>query len=122
MATATERANETFTEMATRWLNKVGDDYRITVGTGQSRRTLVFYRRPELISNERGVVVGIECWVRLLDRNGIEIHIDNHRIILNPPTVPRAGIRIDGNHVKDVAQALLEALLDSIATMPGVPS
>ena len=116
MAAAQERATETFAEMATRWLTKVGDDYRITVGSGQSRRTLVFYRQPQLTLDGKGV----ECWVRLLDRNGNNIPIDEHRIIFNPPTVPRAGIRENGNHVKDVGQALLEALLDSIATMPGV--
>jgi hypothetical protein len=118
MATAQERATETFNEMATRWATKVGDDFRVNVGSGQSRRTLVFYQQPQLTLDGKG----IECWVRLLDRNGNVIPIDEHRIIINPPTVPRAGIRADGNHVKDVGQALLEALLDSIAAMPGLPS
>lgn len=54
-------------------------------------RRLVFDQKPQLVRNQLGEAVGVEVMVRLfvgLD----EIHIDPHRVIINPPTVPRANL------------------------------
>ena len=123
MASAAERAQQTFTEMAQLWLNKVGDSITLTRGTGQNRQTLRIYQQPALVLNGAGEVVGIECWVRLFNRNGVEIHIDPHRMILNPPLVPRKNLTYDaqGNRIvgeQDAAAALVEVLWDSIDLTP----
>ena len=123
MATAAERAQQTFAEMAQAWLNKAGDSISINRGTGPNRQTLRIYRQPLLALNGAGEVVGIEVWCRLYDRNNVEIQIDPHRYIINPPLVPRANLSTDanGNRIvgaQDAAAALVEALWDSIDRVP----
>ena len=115
MATPAERAQQTFTDMAQLWLNKAGDSITLTRGTGQNRQTLRIYQQPALVLNGAGEVVGIECWVHLFNRSGVEIQIDGHRLILNPPLIPRANI---ASMTQDAAAALIEALWDSLDLTP----
>lgn len=52
---------------------------------------LIFDELPSLVRNQAGEAVGVSVMVRLFD--GLtEIRIDPHRVILNPPTVPRANL------------------------------
>lgn len=86
---------------------------------------LVFDREPELILDRSGEIVGVDAWVRLFDTNGNEIPIDPHRRIINPPTVPRAGIRWVGEGedavrelTPDPLEAFYEAVWDSVESVP----
>ena len=53
--------------------------------------TLVLDAAPAFIRNRDGVVVGIDAMVRLFD-GAREIPVDPHRILVNPPLVPRANL------------------------------
>jgi len=57
-------------------------------------RRLVFDRLPAPVRNGRGEIVGIDVMVRLI-QGSTEIPIDPHRIVLTPPTVPRANLRYE---------------------------
>lgn len=123
MATAQERAENLYDRIVEEWNGKTGDDYRVQVG----QRTLIFTRLPKLIHNKQGGIIGIECWVRVLDRNGVEIKIDGHRRLVNPPLVPRSALTydVDGSRIVPetitpamVREALVEALSDSILSNP----
>lgn len=54
-------------------------------------QTLIFDRKPEFILNKQGEIIGVDAMVRLF-RDGEEVPIDPHRVIINPPTVPRANL------------------------------
>ena len=63
-----------------------------TVTRGLTR--LVFDDLPRIVLDKRGQAWGVEVYVRLFD--GLrEIPIDGHRIIGNPPTVPRANLTFE---------------------------
>ena len=62
---------------------------------------LIFDRLPTLVRNKAGEVVGVEVMVRLF-RGVDEIPIDPHRVIINPPTVPRVNLTYEEG-VLDVA-------------------
>ena len=51
--------------------------------------TLAFDRPPAFILNERGAVSGLDAWVRVFEA-GVELHVDHHRRISNPP--PGSGV------------------------------
>ena len=57
----------------------------------RGRQSLVFDELPRLVLNQRSELVGVSVMVRLF-LNGTEVRIDPHRMILNPPTVPRANL------------------------------
>src|SRR3990167_11313193 len=57
----------------------------------RDRQSLVFDEIPRLVLNQRGELVGVSVMVRLF-LGGTEVRIDPHRMILNPPTVPRARL------------------------------
>lgn len=103
------------------------------MGVERGGLMLIFDRKPELILDRWGGVVGVDAMVRLLAANGRELRIDPHRIIVNPPTVPRANLTYvdgpeldkDGKPVKirvvgapDPAAAWEEAVWDSVETVP----
>lgn len=89
---------------------------------------LVFTRQPEYVYDRRGDVIGVDAWVELYDQHGNEVPIDPHRRIVNPPTVPRAGVRVLPNPddpdrpgrelTTDPAAAFFEAVWDSVADVP----
>ena len=77
-------------------------------------RRLVITRRPELIRNRAGEVVGVDAWVELYDERGNKVPIDSHRRIINPPTRDRAGA--------GPVEAFFEALWDSVIETPAAAS
>lgn len=95
-------------------------------------RRLVITKAPDYIYNEQGDIVGIDAWVQLFDDKGRELPIDPHRRIINPPTVPRSGIKDTetgelgrlGNPKKlrevtlDPVSAFYEAVWDSVESTP----
>lgn len=53
--------------------------------------TVVFTRKPALVRDTGGEVVGVEVWIRLL-RGVAEVPIDGHLRFINPPVlVPDGG-------------------------------
>lgn len=109
------------------WENRGGETLSITRGA----RRLEFYRPPGVITGEDGEIIGVDAWVRLYNVNtGAEIRIDPHRRIVNPPTVPSAGVlevpdptpeepgRTRRELVVDAAEAFVEAVIDSIRAAP----
>jgi len=98
--------------------------------TIRGSRRLVFDEMPTPMLNKRGEVIGVSVMVRLFD-GPTEIRIDPHRVIINPPLVPRAnltyvdGVNIDGNPIKRRVvgaqapeAALVEAIWDSVESAP----
>lgn len=89
-------------------------------------RRLVFTSQPEFIRNATGDVVGVDAWVRLYDGDGKELPIDPHRIIVNPPVIPRSGIKetVDakGKATRVLTpspyEAFIEAVWDSVESQP----
>lgn len=81
----------------------------------------------DVVRDGVGRVVGVEVFVRAY-RDGVEVKIDNHRRILNPPVmVPDGTTRnevVNGetvqvpNYVENVREALLTALMESITDHP----
>lgn len=61
---------------------------------GRDGLKLVVAKAPEFILDDDGEIVGVDAWVQLFDERGRELPIDPHRRIINPPTVPRAGVRL----------------------------
>src|SRR3990167_2197998 len=110
-------------------------------------RRLVFDQLPAPVIGKQGELVGVDVMVRLFD-GATEVRIDPHRVIINPPTVPRANLTWeegtlgpDSNFVgsgrivarktategaayrrivgaPDPETALIEAVWDSIDQMP----
>ena len=67
----------------------VGKAAGFTATRGLQR--LVFDDLPKIVLDKKGQVWGVEVYVRLFD--GLrEVPIDGHRVIGNPPTVPRANL------------------------------
>lgn len=146
VATAQERAQNIYDRMVEAWNSKTGDDYRVQVGPANNRRTIIFWRLPELVISPAHIeqrrnpetgqfepveipdrIVGVECWVRVLDRNGVELHVDGHRRLINPPLIPRSALTYDpeGKRIIPetitaamVREALVEAVVDSLLTVP----
>jgi hypothetical protein len=85
---------------------------------------LVFSVLPRLVRNKAGDIVGFEVYVRLFNNTtGVEQHIDPHRVIINPPLVPRANVTVDGQGNRVIGAqapllAALEAVMDSIQQTP----
>lgn len=98
----------------------------------KGRQKLVIDKEPDFIYNREGEVVGVDAWVRLFDSSGNEVKIDPHRRIINPPTVPRAGIIETATGKKDKfgralkdqeltanpGEAFYEAVWDSVVGTP----
>lgn len=95
---------------------------------------LIFDKPPTPVKNKAGEVVGVEVWVRLF-QGATEIPIDPHRVIVNPPTVPRSNLtyiddpsgEVDKNGLRvqkrvvglpNPEAALIEAIWDSVETTP----
>lgn len=74
---------------------------------------IVFDAAPQLIADKAGNVVGIDAMVRVF-RQGHELRVDPHRILINPPlAVP------DGDGVReDPAEAYLTAVVESLREHP----
>lgn len=112
------------------------EDWRSRAGSRLEKRgrdglKLVVAKAPELILNGDGEIVGVDAWVQLFDENGRELPIDPHRRIINPPTVPRAGVRLSETGkaeaglpvlkrtvTEDPAAAFWEAVWDSVSDAP----
>ena len=68
-----------------------GFEGRSTLVRQRDTRTLRFDQLPTPVRNQKGETIGVDVMVRLFD--GLrEIRIDPHRVIVNPPTVPRANL------------------------------
>ena len=87
-------------------------------------------KAPDFIYDKGGGVVGVDAWVRLFEGDK-ELRIDPHRRIVNPPTVPRSGVRRveDGvdekgkpkfrrEIIQDPVEAFYEAVWDSVIDTP----
>lgn len=98
---------------------------------GRDGQRLVVAKAPEFIYDAEGEVVGVDAWVQLFDEQGRELKIDPHRRIINPPTVPRSGVRlIDTGRAErghpvmnrqvtaDPSAAFWEAVWDSVESAP----
>lgn len=98
---------------------------------GRDGLKLVAAKAPEFIYDADGEVVGVDAWVQLFDERGRELPIDPHRRIINPPTVPRSGVRlVDTGRVErgepvmerrvaaDPTAAFWEAVWDSVERAP----
>lgn len=86
----------------------------------QGTKVLTLLSAPVLITNASAQAMGVEVLVSLTD-NGVPVEIDGSRRIINPPLVPRSGITENGDTrvlAWNVAAALFEAVLDSIASQP----
>lgn len=67
---------------------------------------LVFDELPTPVLDKQGQVVGVSVMVRLFD--GLtEVRIDPHRVIINPPTVPRANLTYVDSGATDARGELL---------------
>ena len=71
---------------------------------------LTYDHQPDFILGKDGAIVGVDAWVRLHGLNGVEIPIDPHRRIINPPTVH------EGND--DPLEAFMEAVWASVDETP----
>ena len=60
------------------------------VRRGQHKR-LIFDELPVPVLDKNGTVIGVSVMVRLFE-GPTEIRIDPHRVIINPPLVPRANL------------------------------
>lgn len=98
---------------------------------GHDGLKLVVAKAPEFILDAEGEIVGVDAWVQLFDERGRELPIDPHRRIINPPTVPRSGVRlVDTGKVErgqpvmerqvtaDPMAAFWEAVWDSVEGVP----
>lgn len=98
---------------------------------GRGGLKLAVSQAPDLILDADGEIVGVDAWVQLFDERGRELPIDPHRRIINPPTAPRAGVRlVDTGRVEqgqpvmerrvtaDPTAAFWEAVWDSIEEAP----
>ncbi|MET8987764.1 hypothetical protein ABZW49_20145 [Nonomuraea wenchangensis] len=98
---------------------------------GRDGLKLVVAKAPDYILDAEGEVIGVDAWVQLFDERGRELPIDPHRRIINPPTVPRAGVRLvetgqakDGRPAMerlisaDPVAAFWEAVWDSVEGAP----
>ena len=100
----------------------------------RGRQSLVFDELPTPVLDKDGLVIGVSVMVRLFE-DATEIPIDPHRVIVNPPTVPRAnqtyvddpsgevdkhGLPVQKRVVglPNPEAALIEALWDSIDLTP----
>lgn len=93
--------------------------------SGRSGLKLVVDKAPEFIYGTDGEIVGVDAWVRLFNDVEQELRIDPHRRIINPPTVPRSGIRVVGDGddavrelTPDPLAAFWEAVWDSVEDAP----
>lgn len=102
----TERSGIVHDACARAWRDS-GEDLAVPHGDGR----LVLLRQPGLIVDREDRVVGVDAWVRLYDPTGREVKVDNHRRIINPPTVHHE----DGG---DPYAAWLQVLKDSVAGTP----
>lgn len=92
--------------------------------------TLVFDREPALVLDKAGEPIGVDAWLRLYDAKGVEVPIDPHRVILNPPLHPRSDVTEtvarDGTRTRKIApvseqgkrEAFYESLWDSVLGQP----
>lgn len=98
---------------------------------GRDGLKLVVAKAPEFILDADGEIVGVDAWVQLFDKSGRELPIDPHRRIINPPTVPRSGVRlVDTGRIErgqpvmerqvtaDPVAAFWEAVWDSVEEAP----
>jgi len=100
---------------------------------GRGGTRLVVAKAPDYILDGDGEIIGVDAWVQLFDERGRELPIDPHRRIINPPTVPRSGVRIadtgqmdprrkqpiTGRQVTaDPVAAFWEAVWDSVEETP----
>lgn len=108
------------------WQARTGGKLEKAGGDGLK---LVVAKAPEYIVDADGEIVGVDAWVQLFDERGRELKIDPHRRIINPPTVPRSGVRMvdraeQGRTFKarvvtpDPAAAFWEAVWDSVTETP----
>lgn len=70
--------------------------------------TIVFDGRPALIRDRQGAVVGVDAMVRVF-RNATELHVDPHRICINPPVIHNG----EENPVEAYLTWLVESLRDA---------
>ena len=75
-----ERASLVHDACFKKWRDNRGD-----FSESRNGKFLVYDRRPDYVLNKEGSIVGVDAWVRLFGQNGIEIPIDPHRRIVNPP-------------------------------------
>lgn len=112
------RAEAVRADIRRRWDERQGAT--LSVDRGDTR--LEFYRPPDYILDADGEIVGVDAWVRLYDARGVEVRIDPHRRIINPPTVPRSGIREAPDTPRELtvnaAEAFIEAVVDSVQRVP----
>lgn len=117
-----ERANAVKLATDSEWGSRQGTKLEKTKGN----RKLVVAKAPEFIEDKEGNVIGVDAWVQLFDDKGRELPIDPHRRIINPPTVPRSGIRLveSGRPVMervltpDPVAAFWESVWDSVENVP----
>jgi hypothetical protein len=126
---AEQRARAILQETSDEWDSRPNGSSFLEKEFGSFRA--VIRQKPELLYDKENRVVGVDAWVQLFnDKTGREIPIDPHRRIINPPTVPRAGIsEVDdvdeqGKPIKrrilaaDAKRAFYEAVRDSIESEP----
>lgn len=58
--------------------------WSFTRQVGAQTWTLKMDRRPQLVRDRDGRVIGFQIWIRLF-RGLTEVHIDPHRMFINPP-------------------------------------
>lgn len=75
---------------------------------------IVFQQRPTIIRDKDGNIVGIDAMVRVF-RNGVELHVDGHRICINPPILVPDGL---GGYELNPREAFLTWLVDSLRDTP----
>ena len=122
---ATDRAEDVLRAMRQR---------RSGFASVRGSRRLVFDGPRVPVLDKTGTLVGVSVTVRLFE-GATEIPIDPHRVIINPPTVPRAnltyvddpsgevdkhGVRVQRRVVglPSPEAALIEAVWDSVEATP----
>lgn len=92
--------------------------------------TVVIDARPELIHGKGNAVIGTDALLRVFV-GAEELRVDPHRIVINPPTVPRSGITekvigadkygrplFETTYSPDPEAAFIEALFNTVSNMP----
>lgn len=118
------RADKVRGATAREWKDKTGAKLERRRGG----MTMVVTQEPELILNGAGDVIGVDAWIQVFDAKGQEVPVDPHRRIINPPTVPRAGVTVRENPddpdspirelAEDPLEAFWEAVWDSVEEAP----
>lgn len=114
--TATTKAIEIISALDVAWAAKVHTSLSQTRG----KQTLYLDQQPTLLIGKDGAVIGIDAHVRLFE-GGVEIPIDPHRRIVNPPLlVPDGGKDEKGRdtYVRAAEAAYWQVLWDSVTSVP----